>query len=247
MIIKTYEELKFYLNMFKNGNANLIVLESRGGLGKSKLITEVLENTEYIRILAHVTPLRLYSLCYEHKDKYIIIDDVDSLMENTDNIALIKQLCESSEVKEMSWLSTTSTLDKIDLPEVFTTSSKAIIICNSFNELSSKIYAVRDRAFHLEFRPDQQEILNKMSEILPKIFTEMPLIHKEEVLNLIKEYSDVVDLSLRNLIKGLSLYKECNSGKALDWKSRLISSLEIMPKPFVNNQEQAHSGLVPLS
>jgi hypothetical protein len=247
MIIKTYEELKFYLNMFKNGNANLLVISSRGGLGKSKLITEVLENMEYIKILAHVTPLRLYSLCYEHKDKAIIIDDVDSLMENTDNIALIKQLCESSEVKEMSWLSTTSTLDKIDLPEVFTTSSKAIIICNSFNELSYKISAVRDRAFNLEFIPNKQEILNKMIEILPKIFLDMPQNHKEEVLTLIKEYSNVADISLRSLVKGLSLYKECNSGKALDWKSRLIASLEIMPKPFVNNQEQAHSGLAPLS
>jgi hypothetical protein len=95
MIITTYDELKFYLNMFCHGNANLLVIESRGGLGKSKLIEEVLENVEYIKILAHVTPLRLYSLCYEHKDKAIVIDDVDALMENVDNIALIKQLCES--------------------------------------------------------------------------------------------------------------------------------------------------------
>jgi len=36
MIVKTYKELEFYVNMFKNGNADLLIIEGRGGKGKTQ-------------------------------------------------------------------------------------------------------------------------------------------------------------------------------------------------------------------
>ena len=48
MIIKTYEELKFFIEMFKNGNADLLIIESLGGYGK----TQMVENVIYVEILS---------------------------------------------------------------------------------------------------------------------------------------------------------------------------------------------------
>ena len=52
MIIKTYEELAFFIQMFKHNNAELLILESRGGIGKSSLVDEML----------HEMPLRRFEL-----------------------------------------------------------------------------------------------------------------------------------------------------------------------------------------
>jgi len=230
MIIRTYKELEFYVQMFKNRNADLLILESSGGLGKTQLVEELMKETEYTKIVAHVTPLRLYTYCYENRDKPIVLDDVDSLLQDDNNIALLKMLCETSDTKEICWFSTTDILDKQGIPERYETKSRVIIICNNFKELSDKISAIKDRGWHLEFKPTDEEILNKMAEIKNKVYPEMPMVEKDEVYTLIKKYAKFCDITLRTFIKGLALFKECNNGRHLDWQSRLLESLDINQK-----------------
>ena len=78
MIVKTYAELAFFLNMFKNGNTELLIVESRGGLGKSRFVEEVLSESPYLRILSHVTPMQMFILGYKYRDLPIVVDDVDA-------------------------------------------------------------------------------------------------------------------------------------------------------------------------
>jgi len=100
MIVRTYSELSFFINMFKNGNSDLLILESRGGLGKSRLFESIMTEEPYLRILSHITPLQLFILGYKNLHKPILIDDVDGLLHNDENLSLLKMYCETRDIKE---------------------------------------------------------------------------------------------------------------------------------------------------
>ena len=169
MIISTYKELRFYIEMFKNGNADLLIIEGMGGLSKTRMVEEVMREQEYLKIVSHVTPMKLYTLGFQYQNKPIVFDDCDCLLQNDTNVALLKMFCETSETKEINWFTTSEILEREGVPSRYETRSKVIIICNSFNELTEKIAALRDRGWHLEFQPTNDEVLAKMRELLPII------------------------------------------------------------------------------
>ena len=230
MIIKTYQELQFYVEMFRNNNIDLLILEGIGGLSKSRIVEEVMKDKEYLKIVSHVSPMKLYMLGYEHQNKPIIIDDIDTLLQNDSNVSLLKMFCDTSETKEINWYTTSEILEKEGVPSRYETKSKVVIITNSFKEVTEKISALKDRGWLLEFKPSKQEVLDKMKSLIPLIDKELSLEEKEEVYNIIEKYSSVIEtLSIRTLVKGIALYKECK-GRVIDWKSLFLSSLELNSK-----------------
>lgn len=230
MIVKTYKELQFYVEMFRNNNIDLLILEGVGGLSKSRIIEESMKEKEYLKIVSHVTPMKLFILGFEHQNEPIVFDDCDCLLQNDSNVALLKMFCDTSTVKTINWFSTSSKLDEQGIPERYETRSKIIIICNSFNELTEKISALKDRGWHIEFKPTPEEILTKMKEILPEIHKELSIEEKTQVYQVINNFANVCDnISLRTLVKGIALYRECHS-KGMDWRAILLNSLELNPK-----------------
>jgi len=229
MQIKTYKELQFYIEMFRNNNIDLLILEGVGGLSKSRIVEELMKEKEYLKIVSHVTPMKLYILGFEHQNQPIIFDDCDCLLQNDSNVALLKMFCDTSESKEINWFTTSSKLNEENIPEKYSTRSKVIIICNNFSELTEKVSSLKDRGWHLKFLPSNDELLAKMREILPEIHQDLTIKEKTEVYQVIEKFSNVAEISLRTLIKGLSLYKECRD-KGIDWRNILLSSIELNPK-----------------
>jgi len=230
MIIKTYKELQFYLEMFRNGNADLMILEGPGGLSKSKMSAEIMKEQQHLRIVSHVSPMRLYSLGFENLNLPIIFEDTDCLLQNDSNIALLKMFTDTNEVKEINWYTSSSMLDQENIPEKYETRSKCLIICNSFDAVSDKISALRDRGIHIRFFPTTIEILNKMKEILPEVHKDLTTEEKLRVYYVIEKYANVCDnLSLRTLVKGLALFKECKN-KGIEWQTLFLNNLELNQK-----------------
>ena len=215
--------------MFRNNNIDLLILEGIGGLSKSRIVEDSMKDREYLKIVSHVTPMKLYILGFEHQNQPIVFDDCDCLLQNDSNVALLKMFCDTSETKEINWFTTASKLEEEGVPSRYETRSKVIIICNNFNEITQKISSLRDRGFFLQFNPTNEEILTKMKEILPEVHKELSIGEKTQVYQVVESYANVADISLRTLIKGLSLYKECKA-KGLDWRKILLEGLEISPK-----------------
>lgn len=228
MIVKTYSELAFFVNMFKNRNSDLMILESKGGTGKSKLVQDVMSETPHLRILSHITPLQLFILGYKYRDVPIVIDDVDGLLNNDQTVSLLKMFCETSKIKEIAWFTTHNLLTSQGIPQKFETSSKVIILTNDFKQLSKKIGALKDRGWHIKFQPTDSEILSKIKEIMPA-FSDINYQEKSEVFNLIEKYSRFCDFSLRTFVKGVNLYKECKN-KNVSWKNLLLKEMGINDK-----------------
>ncbi len=230
MIVQTYEELNFYLEMYRDGEIDLLVIESRGGLGKSRLVEDLMRKSRHIKVNSHITPLALYFLGYEYQDVPFIFDDTDSLLTNDLSISLLKMICETRPVKKISWYSTYELLEKKGIPQTYETKSKVCLLTNDFKVLTKKISALKDRAWYIQFQPTDIEILNKINQI--KGFVDVNLSNQEieEVYSLIEKYSRFCNFSLRSYVKGIFLYKRCKKIGKKDWQEILLKEMRVNPK-----------------
>ncbi len=228
MITTTYSELEFYAKMFRDGNAELVVIAGSGGMGKSRAVEELMKDTEHVRILSHISPMALFIAGYENCDEPIVFDDVDTLLNNKDCVALLKQFCETSPVKEIQWSTTSKALEEAGVPSRYETKSRVCIIANDFTRLNETIGALVDRGFMVNFQPTTQELLEKMREIKDRTNNSLTLEQKDEVYALIERFAKFGSVTLRTFVKGCQLYKHCSGNNG--WKERLMAEMEIEPK-----------------
>lgn len=222
--VTTYKELEFYIKMFRDGNADLLIISSSGGLGKSSSVDKIMLETKHLKVSAHTSPLQFYILGFEHKDCPVILDDVDSLIINKENISLLKQFAETKPVKEISWFSTTKILTDGDIPQKYETKSKVMIICNCFSIFNKNVSSLSDRGFHLIFKPSKEEIVDKIKDIANNY--QVNGVNTNEIIEIIENYSRFADISLRTFVKGIFLYKQDRE----NYKLRLLQEMGINPK-----------------
>ena len=224
MEIRTYEELRFFIDFFKKGGCNLLILSSHPGLGKSFAVDEALNNGHKV-ISSHATPLSIYLTLWENIDKPIVIRDVDGLLYSNDNTSILKMLTESKEVRTISWLTTMKLGNNgEDIPPSFETRSPLLIETNNIDYLLHRVQPLADRGWVVRFEPDVEEVINKIDEIRKYYSKE----GNDEVFNLIKKFASYsTNLSLRLFTKGLQLYRYT---KGQGWKDLLLREMQISEK-----------------
>ncbi len=221
--VTTYEELTFYIKMFKDGNADLLIIESKGGYGKSTTVDRIMQEIRHLKVLAHMTPLQFYISGYIYRDCPIVFDDLDTLITNKDNVALLKQFAETQKTKEISWFSTSKILKDNSIPKRYETKSRIIIICNSFDIVNKNVSSLADRGFHIIFKPTKQELMSKIKEISIKYSKD---IDTTKIIEIIDKHKSFGDISLRTFVKGTFLYKQDKE----NFKIRLLQDMELNPK-----------------
>jgi len=233
MEVNTYSKLSTFIDRWVSGTIDLLLIESGAGLGKSYLIKEKLKGKQHLAINSHITPLENYKQLYQNKDQLIWYDDITFLLLNPLNISLLKSTCESQEIKQVSYYTSSSLIG--DVPKKFTTSSKVLISCNSVEGKNPHVRAIKDRSFHIKFKPTRKELLLRMQEISMNY----PLLadkEKEEVLNLIEYNSkNIKNLTLRSLMKGFQLYRYYKQ-KKVDWKEDFLNELGLNEKLVQMNE-----------
>lgn len=159
----TYEELDKLIAAFGNDYLNMVVIVAGGGLGKSQNARDQLPDNEVVALGGHVTPLRLYELLYEGRNKKVVFDEIDGLLSNTQHVGLLKQLCETRKMKKITWMSKDKRALEIDggLGH-FYTSSRVLMLCNSIDIYNANVSALFSRALAVRFRPTAIEILDRM-------------------------------------------------------------------------------------
>ena len=218
--ILTYKELYNYISAFSQKKLNLLIVVSRGGLGKTFIAEEALMEEAPLVFTGHVTPLSLYMELYkrnkEEKDFIVMFDDVDALMMNKTNVAILKQLCDTREEKTIKYFTSSPILK--DVPKDFETSCKVLMNMNDIKTEDKNLNALLTRAHLVNFDPSSEEILKHMKEFAKD----------EEILDFIKKYAPFSkQLNLR-------VYKRADEIKQskLDWKQEILSELDIDMRLF---------------
>jgi len=157
LILTTYARLHEYMLAFAQGHLNLLILVGHAGLAKSRTVREMFGNGA-CWIEGNATPFGMYEKLYRNRDRFVVIDDVDSLYADKSGIRLLKCLCQTEEEKSLAWHSDASGLEKHDIPREFTTTSRVIIICNDWKTLNRNVAALQDRGHVLIFQPSASEM-----------------------------------------------------------------------------------------
>jgi hypothetical protein len=156
----TYDRLEAYLRAFADGHLNLLILVGSGGLAKSRSVREAL-NGMACWIEGNATPFGMYVKLYQHRDEFVVIDDVDALYADRSGVRLLKCLCQTEEEKSVAWHSDARSLEKHGIPREFTTTSRVIIISNDWKTLNMNVAALQDRGHVIMFEPSAAEVHRK--------------------------------------------------------------------------------------
>ena len=218
--LKTYADFYKYMKAFSKKQLNLLVVVSRGGLGKTFTAEEALMEEAPLTFTGHVTPMSLYIEMLERnkeeKDFIAIFDDVDLLIQNKTNVALLKQVCDTRAEKIIRYSTTSRALGKED--RQFETSCKVLMLMNSLKTGNQNLDALITRAHLIYFNPSDVEILNHM-----KTFAE-----DKEIISFMDTYAPFSKtLNLRVYIRAKEL-----KASELNWKDLVVDELNIDSRLF---------------
>ena len=194
--INTYSKLKKVVREFKSGTFDFLIIIGSAGIGKTYNTKSILKKVCYIN--SHSTVLGLYQQAYENRDIPLWFDDVEGLFEKDKMIGLLKQLCETTEIKNIQHNTSWNMEESRDIPKSFETKSKVIMTSNSLTRLKNRgVQSLLDRAIMINFNPSKEEISTYIRRYLKSIYNKSVL----DNLNIQDSFS------LRDYIKTVQLKK----------------------------------------
>lgn len=227
-----YNQLTTYIKMTIGDHSNGLICVSEGGLGKSTTVVQVLdenlEKSRYAYCNTYSTPLSLYHALYDNRDKLIVLDDVEGLVNNPKCISMLKAcLWDVRGVRMVQYRSTTSKLG--DYPSSFIFTGKLIMIANKLDEKDINVSAMLSRINYLDIRLSWEE---KMS-LIKFIARTAPYkkIRKRDRIRIARFLGENTDaatknLNFRTLIKAYEFFRFDRE----NWQDLTLRMLEVDPK-----------------
>ncbi len=164
-LITTYAELAEYTDAFSEGRIPFLLLVGSPGSGKSEQVRVNLRCRTFTWIDNHASMLGLYCAVYEATNAPIVMDDVNHFFKDPKACSLIKALTQTTDVRSVSWESTTKVLDDRHVPRQYTTTSPMCIIANKWDGTDPDMAAVQDRSLPVAFFPSAQTIHERVHEL----------------------------------------------------------------------------------
>lgn len=212
LTVRSYKELEHHVRSFKK--YHVMFLFGPPGTSKSTLAEKHLGD-DIIHVKGgNVTPFHLYRTLWEKRDETIFFDDVDNVYRDRHIIQMLKSVCETKEVKTITWNTSATTLDKDDIPHAFETRSRAFVIANTDLGIPPFFRSLQDRGLLIDFRPSFDEVM-KVARTFFKDRT---------ILNYVEGKQDyIAHLSLRELVNA----KAMKDSGSPSWRKALDQSLHI--------------------
>lgn len=207
IVIRTIAALTKYVNAFTAGHLSLVIIVGRPGLQKSQMIRQAV-GEKAVWFEGNATAFGMYCQLWRHRDKSVVIDDVDGLYRDKNGVRLLKCLCQTDPRKTLSWHSDAPTLARDGIDREFQTHSRVAIIANEWQTLNANIAAVEDRGHVLMFEPSALEVHKRTAE----------WFWDEEVFSFVAEHLHLIRKpSMRHYVLAAQLKKA-----GLNWRDSLI-------------------------
>jgi len=208
IVATTYEQLGQFVRAFADGKLNLLILVGPAGTAKSQSVQAAVRN-QGCWIEGNATAFGIFTKLWKHRDKLVVIDDVDSLYADKAAVRLLKCLCQTNPVKTVQWNTAAVGKDAEDVPREFETSSKVCIIANDWKTLDANTAAVQDRGHLVFFEPTALEVHRQVAE----------WFDDEAIFKWFGEHLHLIpNPSMRNYVRAAELK---NAG--IDWVQVLLS------------------------
>ena len=221
-----FYKMRELVKIVVKGYSNSLILLSEGGLGKSYTVLQTLkeeglkDGEEFVYITTFSTPLELYHILYENKDKLVVLDDTEGILTDRKSISILKSALWSANGRRV--LNYHSTTGKLQAPESFEFTGKIIFCINEIGH-DKIIQSLVSRCLFYRLKFSYQEKLKMMEDIAKSegIAT--------EVMEFIKIYTTPAtrNLNFRTLFHIWNAYRyDSDNGKDGRWKELAKALLE---------------------
>lgn len=184
-----------------------LIITGDGGLGKSFTVFEQLQkagmekDVDYVVVKGYSTPKSVYRALYDNRDRIVVFDDCDSVLNNQTSVNLLKASLDSSDIRTVSWLTENGGGESEDsLPTRFDFQGKVIFISNwKENKIPQPL---RSRALCVDVSMTADEKLERMSKIAENLKPDLAIEIKLEVIEFLRGFKDYIsDLNMRTFLK----------------------------------------------
>ncbi len=157
IVLDAYQQLDQYVEAFADGALNLLMIIGRPGVQKSQAVKGALDGRA-CWIDGSATAFGLYCQLYRHRNRPVVIDDVDGLYADRAAVRLLKCLCQTEPKKRLGWHSAISLTGNQEIPTWFETSSRVAILANEVRIINVNVSALLDRGHVIVFDPSSREV-----------------------------------------------------------------------------------------
>jgi hypothetical protein len=220
-IAERFEFLEMHTFMVIDGVIPSMVVTGSAGLGKTHTVLDCynqrgLQNAlsfltekdgevnddiadmgDYMYIKGFSTAKGLYRTLYQNRNRSVVFDDCDKVLEDKVAINILKGALDSSEQRFISW--NAELPEDSDVPRYFEFKGGVIFISNKTQDALDG--AIKSRCARVDVTMTTDEKLERMHQVLHKVMPELPMSIKQEALQFLHEKKDVAtDLNMRTLI-----------------------------------------------
>jgi hypothetical protein len=208
------------------GRTRSLIVSGPAGLGKSYTVEQKLKefdaaekHTKYIKGFVRATGLykTLYEASGDSSDgnvKTVVFDDADSIFFDDVSLGLLKAVCDTTEIRKVSWLAETPmvTDDGKPMPRNFIFNGQIIFITNiDFDELCDRehaltphLKAMMSRSHYIDLSmKSYKDYLVRIHQVMKEgLLKHLPEPQQIDVMKFIDtNYAELRELSLRMAIK----------------------------------------------
>lgn len=220
-ITERFEFLEMHTNRVIDGSIPSMIVTGSGGLGKTYTVLRCfevrgLENAlsfltekdgevnddiadmgDYMYVKGFSTAKGLYRTLYQNRNRIVVFDDCDKVLEDKVAINILKGALDSSEKRYLSWNAELPA--DSDVPRNFEFKGGVIFISNKAqSELDG---AIKSRCTRVDLAMTTEERIERMEQILPNMLPHIPMNEKMEALEFLREKAHIAtDLNMRTLI-----------------------------------------------
>lgn len=222
-INERFDFLADFVHMVADRTSPSVVVTGEGGLGKTFTVNEALhtagliqtdttvmelgddgevspptfDSSEYVVVKGYSSAKGLFRTLYENRNKIIVFDDCDSVLDNTTSLELLKGALDSYDRRIITWNSEAQD----GLPKSFEFVGGVIFISN--RPIYKVDQAIRSRAICVDLSMTSAQKIERMRVIIKseKFMPNFSMETKIEALEFLESMKDRAnDLNLRSLI-----------------------------------------------
>ena len=157
--LSNFDIFSDYVKYTLKSDATLLIVKSRGGLGKTFSVLRALGGVEHVYVSGYITPLEFYDKLLNNQDGVIVLDDLEGLLGDKKNLAMLKSATfPSLDGKRVVQYSSSKSGDE---KNAFVCNAKFIILCN-VTPKGADWGAIQSRGLFFDFKPSNDEVFSQL-------------------------------------------------------------------------------------